>query len=218
MGVFKRKNKDGEEGETWYVDYRDPTGKRIIKAIGPKKREAEDYVGKIKASIREERFFDIKKESKTTFEELLDAYEEKVKDQKYYDTSIQYFTPIVKERFGKKLLSEIDYKTLEDFRDERKGTPTQHGKPRSKRTVDLEMGILRHIFNKGLGWKMLNRSPFENAEDLFYKTRNKRERALTEDEIKKLIDASPKFLKPIIISAVYTGLRKRSSYPQMEER
>ena len=70
------------------------------------------------------------------------------------------------------------------------------------------MGILRHIFNKGLRWKMLDRSPFENAEDLFYKTRNKRERALTEDEIKRLIDASPKFLKPIIIAAVYTGLRK----------
>ena len=208
MGVFKRKNKEGEEGETWYVDYRDPTGKRIIKAIGPKKREAEDYHGKIKASIREGRFFDIKRENKTTFKELLDAYEEKVRGQKYYDTSIRYFTPIVKERFGEKLLSEIDYKTLEDFRDERKGTPTQHGKPRSERTVDLEMAILRHIFGKGLKWKMLDRSPFENAEDLFYRTRNKRERALTEDEVRRLIDACLPRLKPIIITAVYTGLRK----------
>ena len=42
MGVFKRRNKDGEEGETWYVDYRDPTGKRIIKAVGPSKREAQE--------------------------------------------------------------------------------------------------------------------------------------------------------------------------------
>ena len=208
MGVFKRKNKDGEEGETWYVDYHDPTGKRIIKAIGPKKREAEDYVGKIKASIREGRFFDIKKENKTTFKELLDAYKEKVKDQKYYVTSIQYLVPVIEGYFGERLLSQIDYKVLEDFRDERKKTPCQHGGARCERTVDLEMGILRHIFNKGLRWKMLDRSPFENAEDLFYKTRNKRERALTEDEIKRLIDASPKFLKPIIIAAVYTGLRK----------
>jgi hypothetical protein len=55
MGVFKRKNKDGEEGETWYVDYRGPTGKRIIKAkaVGPSKREAQDYPGKIKSSTRE---------------------------------------------------------------------------------------------------------------------------------------------------------------------
>ncbi|OGQ13237.1 MAG: hypothetical protein A2026_13960 [Deltaproteobacteria bacterium RBG_19FT_COMBO_46_12] len=46
MGVFKRKNKDGEEGETWYVDYRDPTGKGIIKAVGPSKREAEAFARK----------------------------------------------------------------------------------------------------------------------------------------------------------------------------
>ena len=26
MAVFKRKNKDRGEGETWYVDYRDPYG------------------------------------------------------------------------------------------------------------------------------------------------------------------------------------------------
>jgi integrase len=207
MGVFKRKNKNGEEGETWYVDYRDPTGKRIIKAIGPK-RDAEAHLGKVKAAIREGRFFDMKKENKTTFKKLLDSYIEKAKEQKYYKTSIQFFIPVLEERFGEKLLSEIDYKGLEDFRDKRKKTPTQHGTPRSERTVDLEMAILRHIFRKGLKWKMLDRSPFENAEDLFYRKRNKRERALSEDEVRRLIDACPPRLKPIIITAVYTGLRK----------
>ena len=74
MAVFKRKNKDGEEGETWYVDYRDPTGKRIIKAVGPSKREAEAFLGKIKGSIREGRFFDIKKEEFQIFKELSNWY------------------------------------------------------------------------------------------------------------------------------------------------
>ena len=31
---------------------------------------------------------------------------------------------------------------------------------------------------------------------------------MTEDEVKRLIDACPKYLKPIVITAVYTGLRK----------
>lgn len=78
MGVFKRKSKDGVEGESWYVDYRDPNSKRIIKAIGPKK-DAEAYLGKMKAAIREGRFFDGKKENKTTFDELLKTYVEKVR-------------------------------------------------------------------------------------------------------------------------------------------
>ena len=226
MGVFKRKDKDGAEGETWYIDYRDPGGKRIIKAIGPKKREAEDYLGKMKASIREGRFFDIKKEIKVTFNELLDKYIPKIQDQSFYQNSLRYLVeektedqksngqqeakkqPVFREYFGNKLLSEIDYKTLEDFRDTRKKTPTQHGTERSNRTVNIEMAFLRRILNKAVKWEMLERSPFDRGEDLFFKNTVQRERALTEDEVKRLIDACPPYLKAIVITGVYTGLRK----------
>jgi len=209
MGVFKRKNKDGKEGDIWYVDFYDPSGKRVIKAIGPSKREAEAYLGKVKALIREGRFFDIKKENRTTFNELLDAYVEKVRDQKYFNTSVKYFIPILREHFGNKLLSEIGYKELEDFRDKRKETPTIYGTERSERTVNLEMAILRHIFRKGLKWRMVEKNPFDNADDLFYKVRNRRERALTEDEVKRLIEACPPYLKPIVITGIYQKFRKR---------
>jgi len=100
MAVFKRKNRGGQEGETGYVDYRDPTGKRIIRAIGPKKREAEDYLGKMKGAIREERYFDIKKDTRVKFKKLLDDYVEKMKDQKYFKTSIKYFIPIIEGYFN----------------------------------------------------------------------------------------------------------------------
>jgi integrase len=96
----------------------------------------------------------------------------------------------------------------EDFRDERKKTSTQHGTPRSERTVNIEMSVLRRMFRKGVKWGMVEKNPFENADDLFFKENNHRERALTEDEVRHLIDASPKYLKPIVIAAVYTGLRK----------
>jgi len=220
MSIFQRKNKDGVEGKSWYVDYYDPNGKRIIKRIGPRKKEAEDYLGKVKATIREGRFFDIKKENKTTFAELLDEYIQKMKGTKYFETSIRYFTGnnetgeqeikgMLREHFAGKMLSEIDYKTLEDFRDARKETPTQYGTPRSERTVNLEMAILRHMFRKGVKWGMIEKNPFENSDDLFYKVRNKRERALTGDEAKRLVEACPPYLKGIVITAVYTGLRKR---------
>jgi integrase len=208
MGVFKRKNKAGAEGETWYVDYYDPSGKRIIKAISPSKKESEAYLGKIKASIREGRFFDVKRETKVTFNELLDAYVEKIKNQRFYQNYLQYLVPVLREYLGKILLSEINYKTLENFRDQRKKTPTQHGGERSNRTVNIEMEFLRRIFNKAVKWEMLERNPFDVGEDLFYKDTIKRERALTEDEVKRLIDACPGYLKPIVITAIYTGLRK----------
>lgn len=220
MAIFQRKNKEGVEGRTWYVDYYDPNAKRIIKRIGPNKKEAQTYLGKIKAAIREGRFFDIKKENKTTFDELLDRYIEKMKGTKYFESSIKYFAGnketggheikgVLRERFTGKMLSEVDYKAFEDFRHARKETPTQYGSPRSERTVDLEMAILRHMFRKGVKWGMIEKNPFENSEDLFYKTRNKRERALTGDEVRRLVEACPPYLKGIVIAAVYTGLRKR---------
>ena len=64
------------------------------------------------------------------------------------------------------------------------------------------------MFNKAVKWDMLERSPFDRGEDLFYKNTLKRERALTEDEVKRLIEACPPYLKPIVATAVYTGLRK----------
>lgn len=213
MGVFKRKNKDRVKGDTWYVDFYDPRGRRVIKAIGPSKREAEAYLGKVRASIRERRFFDIKQESKVTFDELVNQYIPKIQEQKFYQNSLRYMIPILKVYFGKKFLSEIDYKMLEDFRDERKKTPTQHNTERSDRTVNIEMAFLRRIFKKALKWGMLERSPFEQGEDLFYKNTIRRERALTEDEVKRLIESCPTkacngYLKPMVITAIYTGLRK----------
>jgi integrase len=55
---------------------------------------------------------------------------------------------------------------------------------------------------------MVEKSPFQDADDLFYKLDNRRERALTEDEVVRLIEACPPYLKPIVITAVLTGLRK----------
>ena len=208
MGVFKRKNRNGVEGDVWYVDYYDPSGKRIIKAIGPTKKEAEAYLGKIKASIREGRFFDIKKENRVTFNELLDVYIEKFNDTKFYHSTVKFFIPAIREYFGDRLLSEINYKLLEDFRDLRKKTPIHHGTERSDRTVNVELSIIRQAFRKGIKWGMAETNPFEYADGLFFKLNNRRERALTEEEVKTLIDVCPNYLKPIVITAVLTGLRK----------
>jgi integrase len=208
MGVFKRKNKDGTEGETWYVDYYDPIGKRVIRAVGPVKKEAEDYLGKMKASIREGRFFDIKKETRITFSELLDQYVLKVQDQRFFKNSLFYLVPILKEYFKGRFLSEIDYKMLENFRDQRKKTPTKYKRERNKRTVDIELAFLRTVLGKAVKWGMLERNPFERGEDLFYKVKSRRQRALTEDEVKRLIEACPGYLKTIVAAGIYTGLRK----------
>lgn len=42
------------------------------------------------------------KEDRVIFNELLEGYVEKVKDEKYFNTSVQYFIPVIKRAFRKK--------------------------------------------------------------------------------------------------------------------
>ena len=59
---------------------------------------------------------------------------------------------------------------------------------------------------------MMEESPFRKMRRLFFKENNQRTRFLTEEEIKNLLavdyEGCPAYLKPIIATAIYTGLRK----------
>jgi len=64
------------------------------------------------------------------------------------------------------------------------------------------------MFKKAYLWEWIERNPFDRGEGLFYKKCGKRERALTPEEVKKLIDAASPDLKPILLTGILTGLRK----------
>ena len=122
MGVFKI-------GDIYYVDYYTGKGKsrkRVREAVGPKKREAEAYLGKVKAAKRENRLFDMKKEYNHTFDELLGKYKNTFRRQKYYQTK-EYFFPVYMQYFSGMLLGDIDPFLIEKFRNERKDTPVKSG-------------------------------------------------------------------------------------------
>jgi integrase len=78
----------------------------------------------------------------------------------------------------------------------------------SNATVRNELGFLRHMLNKAVGWNLLDRNPFEKFKSSIFPEKNHRERFLTEDELNRLFSAATKPLQDIIAIAVYTGLRK----------
>jgi len=207
-GIFRYTGKKGQVyGIDFYAD-----GKRRREFVGPLLGDAREKLEEMRQTAKKGRYQAVLMRRKVTFDELLDAYVEKIKGQRFYKTNIKSFIPILKAHFGGMLLSQIDYKALEDFRDLRKSTPVKfkykEGRPRSERKVDMEMAVLRRMFKRAFLWEWIETNPFDRGEGLFSRKCGKRERALTPAEIKKLIDAaSPKF-KPILITAVLTGLRK----------
>jgi integrase len=207
-GIFKYV---GKKGQAYGIDYYGD-GKRHRELIGPKLDDARAKLEEMRQVVKKGKYRGMMMREKIIFDELLDEYIKKVQDQRFFKNSLSYFIPILRKHFGGKLLSEIDYKTLEDFRDLRKNTPIKfkykEGRPRSERTVDIEMSVLRKMFKRAFMWEWIERNPFDRGEGLFYKKTGKRERALTPEEMAKLIDgASPEF-KPILLTAILTGLRK----------
>jgi integrase len=72
------KKKLNKKGTVWWIDYYDPKGKRCRKDFELKK-DAEAYLGKVRAAKKEGRYFDVfdvKKETLVTFNELADRLQE----------------------------------------------------------------------------------------------------------------------------------------------
>ncbi|MBW2147884.1 MAG: site-specific integrase [Deltaproteobacteria bacterium] len=191
----------------WQIDYYSPDGKRVRKVF-PTKKEAEAELAKRRSLIAEGRYLDIKRECRTSFEELAKKYYETTKNQRSFHKAKKYFIDMLLERFSGRMLSTITYYECEAFLNERKNIPTRSGKHRTASTLNKEVGTLRHMLKKGVSWGMIERSPFDKGESLHQKENNKRLRYLAGEEIETLLKACSPYLKDIVEVDLLTGMRR----------
>ena len=200
-------------GSSWEIDYyapdpKNPGKNRRVKKLFPLKREAEAELAKRKSLVAEGRYLDVKTETKTTFEELAARYEETFKHQRSFDRAKRGFIKTLKARFSGRMLSSLTYYDCEAFLTERRNTPTRGGKPRTESTLNKEVGTLRHMLAKAVSWGFLERSPFSRGESLHLKENNQRLRFLNEEEAERLVAKCSDHLRPIVLCALNTGMRK----------
>ena len=195
MGIFK-----SERDESYYIDYYFQ-GRRKREKIGPNKREAEIVLGKRKAQIREGKFFDVKRNEKIKFKDFAKIYLESYskpnkKSWQRDEASIKH----LKRSFGGKYLFEISSLNIENYKRKRIEEKAMPG------TIDKELGCLKHIFVKAKEWGKIKENPAVKVKLL--RIDNARLRYLEEEEIKKLVNACSDHLKPIVIVALLTGMRR----------
>lgn len=200
---------------SWQIDYLEPNGKRIRKTF-KKQKDAIAEHSKVIALKSEGRFFDAKKECKTTLKELTKVYTENYQQQSNFRAKKIYIKRF-KEFFGEDtLLSHIRYVDLETYRNQLKRKPVTSIKKSRKKiirfradaSVNREMSCLQHLFTKAVEWELIEQSPFARGRSLKLKENNKRLRFLTEGEIQTLLDACPKHLQWIVECGIMTGMRK----------
>jgi integrase len=200
----------GKTGKiSWQIFHRTPEGKGVGKRFRTKK-EADDYLAKVAVAKRENRYhdvFEVKKETRTTFNQLADRYAENFKNQKCFRSKDQAIR-VLRAEFGDKRLGQLTYMEIETWRNRRKATPTNRPeRVRADGSVNFDLAVLRHMLNKAVQWGFLETSPFQKGEQLSYKLNNARTRFLTEIEIEALLGECPTHLKPIVETAILSGMR-----------
>lgn len=207
MAIFKRKvtSKSGKVTEYWYVELNLPGGRKLKRSVGK--------AGQITKTVARQHENDLKKKLRLGQLDMLQAeiptlneikddyliYVRDVKKKRSWTRDAELLKPLAK-KFGAKKLSDISTKDIEDFK-------LSRVKEVSPATVNRSLSVLRHLFNLAKRWKkFFGENPVSIAGLL--EENNLIERILAPEEQERLIEASISYLRPIIITALNTGMRR----------
>ena len=194
-GLFQR---DGSR--CWQLRYAGPGGKIVRESSGTtSKKLAREILAKKKALVAEGRHLDVKKRPRTTFYQLCDEYWELWGKHKR-TKGLRGALDRVREDFGDISLRDLEQKRIEAFLGRVKD------KGRSDATRNRYLALIKGMLNKALEWGMADRNPAAPIKPL--KENNLRTRFLEVDEIQLLLEACSDDLRPILITALHTGMRR----------
>jgi len=202
MGLYRR-------GKTWWMSYV-VKGRQERKTTGTEnKRLAEKIYGKTLTNIEEGRFFEKPANIKMT--EVIEKYMNEVSQFKTgsHDRNGQIVEHF-KAFFGDVLIEEVNPPLLSRYKAERLQTISKRGRHISPDTVRKELSLLRQIFNIAIDeWEICKENPVKKIIKSLPQE-ERRVRYVLPEEAEKLRFTLPAWLKPIVITACQTGLRRKN--------
>jgi integrase len=181
--------------------------KERIRRVFPSKKDATAYEGKIKAAIRENRFFDIKKEAFQIFKELSAWYLslEDVKRKRSFERDRRSLAKL-SGFFGSQLLRHVTPSLISQYQSKRMSEKSYRGETTKPATVNREIACLRTMFNKAIRDGKLEKNPTMGVK--FLRENNERERVLSSEEWGRYKTKCPTWYLPIAVTAYRTAMRK----------
>jgi len=194
MKIFQ--NKNGK----WVIDFT-CKGRRIRRVIGTSKREAEAAAAAIKADIIRDKYGFAKPKKQILFEKFAKEYYELHSKQNKRSWMRDRASIRNLLRFFKgKTLNSITPDLIERYKAKRKDEV-------SPASVNRELACLKNMFTKAIEWGKVDKNPVKKVK--LFREQNIKEKILTNEEARKLIEVANSHLKPILIVALNTGMRKR---------
>ena len=186
--------------DNFYIDYY-ANGKRVREMIGTSKTLAETVLKKRKVEVAEGKHLDIRKQDKVKFEDFSNEYFDLhcKPNHKSYKGFDYHNIKALKRFFSGKCLYEITPLMIEKFKVER-------GKEVTLATVNRQLACLKSMFNRAIEWGRAKENPVKKVK--LFRENNKRLRYLEREEILKLLANCNKHIRPIVVVALNTGMRK----------
>jgi len=209
VGLYKRK-----DSRFWWMGYTakgeqrcestKTSSKDLAKKIW-KKREAEIALGRFQVGWPGERM---------TFAELCEEFLQShsstlsAKSQENH----RNFSKHLRAYFGDRKLTEIDERSVVDYRNYRRTQPLRWDKKRTVKgaTVNRELACLHCIFQFALKRKYLGENPTTGVKHFDERRERPSKRMLTVEEEHRILDAAPPYLRVAIVLLVQTGGRTYS--------
>jgi integrase len=195
-GVFKR-------GNIFWIRYAGLDGRIIRESTGSTKfRDAEALLIQRKQAIKEGKQPLVKRIANHTFNELAEQYLQWAERQRGFRTK-KGFVKQLCEAFGSLPLRRFNSILLERYQTER----LQKGNKPA--TVNRLIATLKHMFSKAVEWDMVEEETLKRVRKVkLLEENNRRLRYLSREECQNLINACDTHLRPIVITALNTGMRK----------
>lgn len=191
------------EKRVYYAYWRDPKGNVQRKKIGPSKAAADNFLRGIESDLAEGRYIDRKKENTVTVQEHIHRDYLPFSETKNRGWGLRgklVHLKRITERFGPKRLQDVSTNDLEAWRYE-------YVESKKHTMWNRIFQTLRAMYRRAVRKGIIEAIPFSTSDMLFQEDQE-RVRWLTDEEERKLLDACADHLRPIVITAMYTGLRK----------
>ena len=193
MAIYQR-------GTIWWIDYYFK-GERLREPVSSSRKEAMQALEARRGDIFRGRFELVRRDKReTTFEEFACEYLKHLKaTRRWWKGEVSRMKSLVRH-FGKMPLSEISTYDVEKYKEWRRKTLGGSG-------INREFALLKSMLNRASEWGFakLSQNPVSKVG---YFPERQVERILTDDEARRLVRASGPSLRPVVVTALNTGMRR----------
>lgn len=196
--------------KNYWIEYYNDRDERKRERIGPSKDAAEQRLRSILKARTEGRHIDVDKTSKLNLTQLIEWYLQlpEVKSKASYERDRKSAKNLLRILGSLLKVRELNAGLLESYQHVRLSEPSPKciGQKISPATVNREIACLKTAFSKALKYNLIKTDPLIGLKLL--PENNVREELLSQDQFHRLLDECPEHIRPIVLVAYYTGMRK----------